>query len=79
MTDAHTQDPTPRKRTPPKGGGRPPGAKSIRAKAARLVDKSLHALEGVLDDVEAPYMAKVEAAKTIIGLAGLPAPQRAKA
>lgn len=78
MTETHTQDPAQkRKRTPPTNGGRPPGPKSIRVKAARAVSTSLKVLEAVQEDPEAPYMARVEAAKTIIGLAGMPVPSKA--
>jgi len=78
MTETQTQDPVQkRKRTPPTNGGRPPGAKSIRVKAARVAEKSLRVLEEVQEDREAPYMARVEAAKTIIGLAGMPVPTKA--
>ncbi len=61
-------------RTPPTNGGRPPGAKSMRTKAARIADKSLAVLEAVQQDPEAPYMARVVAAQTILSLAGMPVP-----
>lgn len=75
MTDAH--DNTPSRRKPPTSGGRPPGAKSVRVKAARMVDKSLDVLDRVQLDEEAPYMARVVAAQTILTLAGMPVPGKA--
>lgn len=78
MTDAPADDtPVRRKRIPPTNGGRPPGAKSVRVKAARAVDRSLKVLEAVQEDEGAPYMARVEAAKTILSLAGMSIPPKA--
>ncbi|HEY4530886.1 MAG TPA: hypothetical protein VIG97_11290 [Luteimonas sp.] len=62
---------TPKRKTPT-NGGRPPGSKSVRVKAARAVDKSLALLEAVIDDEGAPYMARVVASQTILTLAGMP-------
>lgn len=68
MTDAHA----PIARKTPTNGGRPPGSKSMRTKAARVADKSLAVLEAVQEDEGAPYMARVVAAQTILQLAGMP-------
>ena len=73
MTDA-----APRRTRTPTNGGRPVGAKSVRVKAARAVDRSLAVLEAVQDDQEAPYMARVVAAQTILTLAGMPVPGKAR-
>lgn len=76
MTDTPSNT-TRRKSSTPTNGGRPPGAKSVRVKAARAVDKSLKVLEAVQDDEGAPYMARVVAAQTILTLAGMPVPGKA--
>jgi hypothetical protein len=67
------------RRQMPTNGGRPPGAKSMRVKAARLADKSLKVLDDVQSDETAPYMARVTAAQSILALAGLPAAPKPKA
>lgn len=78
MTDQHAQGPAQKRtRTPPTNGGRPPGAKSIRVKASKLVDKSLRVLEEVMDDEGASPMSKVEASRTVLALAGMPVPSKA--
>lgn len=71
MTDAHAT--TRRPPTPPTNGGRPKGAKSMRAAASRHVDRSIEVLAAVQDDEEAPYMARVVAAQTILTTAGMTA------
>lgn len=73
-----TETPTTKQRPkPPTNGGRPPGARSFRTKAARMADASLRLLGEVQEDPEAPYMARVLAAQTILGLAGMPLPAKA--
>lgn len=63
---------------PAKSPGRPPGSRSLRAKAARHTCDSIRVLAEVQVDESAPYMARVVAAQTLIEVATT-APAKRKA